>query len=187
MEQQIVPKTIYASLAGNVDPLMVQRIFAGFSVAVNEKVEVVHLLIHSTGGLISDGIGIYNYLRKLPMSLTTYNGGAVASIAVLIFLAGQVRRASKTAVFMIHRSHFTTNVPATTDTLEAMASMLKIDDWRIEDILKEHIKLPIDKWKLHEKADLTITASEALEYGLIHEISDFEVAPGNQLYNLNNP
>jgi ATP-dependent Clp protease, protease subunit len=157
--------SIYASLAGPVDGQMVQRIFGGFSIAVNQKVEIVHLLIHSTGGLIGDGVGIYNYLRKLPLQLITYNGGAVSSIAVLIFLAGTQRKASKTATFMIHRSHFTSAVPSTTDTLEAMTSMLKIDDGRIEEIIKEHIHLPEDQWKLHERADLTITASDALEYG----------------------
>ena len=187
METQPPPKTIYASLAGNVDIQMVQRVFGGFAIAVNERVDTVHLLVHSPGGLIGDGIGIYNYLRKLPLNVETYNGGTVGSIAVLIFLAGKQRKASSTATFTLHRSHFTANAPATTDTLEAVASALRIDDGRIEKILKEHIKLPVDQWELHEKADLTITATDALKYGLIHEISDFVVEPGSQLYNLNSP
>lgn len=179
------PDDVYASVAGAVDAQMVQRIFNGFSIALNEGVKTVHLLVHSGGGLIGDGIGIYNYLRKLPLNIVTYNGGTVASIAVILFLAAKTRRASKNATFMIHRSHWMANIPATTDTLDAMASMLRIDDGRVEEILKENINLPPDKWSLHQKADLTITASEALEYGLIHEISDFEVPPGNKLHNLN--
>ncbi|MCW5787099.1 MAG: ATP-dependent Clp protease proteolytic subunit [Nitrospira sp.] len=182
---QSSPTEIYASLAGNVDAQMVQRIFGGFSIAVNQGVKTVHLLVHSGGGLIGDGIGIYNYLRKLPLDVVAYNGGTVASIAVLIFLAAKTRKASKTATFMIHRSHWVANIPSTTDTLEAMSSMLKIDDGRVEEILKENINLPDEKWRLHQKADLTITASEALKYGLIHEISDFQVPPGHQLHNVN--
>ncbi len=181
------PKTIYASLAGNVDTQMVQRVFGAFAIAVNEKVETVHLLVHSGGGLIGDGVGIYNYLRNLPLTLVTYNGGTVASIAILIYLAGKQRKASKTATFMLHRSHFTATAPATTDTLEAIANSLRIDDGRIEEILKEHVQLPPDQWKLHEKADLTVTANDALKYGMIHDISDFQVPPDSQLYNINAP
>lgn len=87
------PDDVYASVAGAVDAQMVQRIFNGFSIALNEGVKTVHLLVHSGGGLIGDGIGIYNYLRKLPLNIVTYNGGTVASIAVILFLAAKTRRA----------------------------------------------------------------------------------------------
>jgi ATP-dependent Clp protease protease subunit len=166
---------------------MVQRIFSHCSAAILEHVETIHLLLHSPGGSIGDGIGIYNYLRKMPLNIIAYNGGTVSSIAVLIFLGAKQRRASKTATFMIHRSHWNPGIPSSITALEAATSMLKIDDARIDEILEEHIKLPADKRALHKTSDLTITATEALEYGLIHEISDFEVPPGNQLYNLSAP
>lgn len=179
------PKEIYVTLAGPVDAQMVQRVFQGFALAIREQVETVHILIQSGGGNIGDGIAIYNYLRKLPLKLISYNGGTVASIAVLIFLAASERMASNTATFMIHKSHFTSATQTNVESLEGIAKMLRIDDARIEEILKEHIALPSKTWKLHERSDITITAREAVDYRLIKSIADFQVPPGNHLYNLN--
>lgn len=185
INKQPTPKVIYATLGGNVDTQMVQRLFNACSLAVNDGVETVHLLMHSNGGQVSDGIGIYNFLRKLPMNIIAYNGGTVASIAVIIFLAAKQRKASGTATFMIHRTHFGATVPVTSDIAESIGNMLKIDDGRTDGILQEHIKMPPDKWATHQKVELAITAREALDYGLIHEIADFQVPPGNHLFNLN--
>ena len=100
---------IYATLAAPIDGALVQKIFAALNVAVTQKVETVHLLLHSTGGVIPDGIALYNYLRALPINLVTYNAGLISSIAVLPFLAAKERKASASARFMIHKA---TNSPA---------------------------------------------------------------------------
>ena len=74
-------KEVYITIAGNVDTGMVQRIFNGIAVAVNNRVDTIHMLLQSNGGLIGDGVGLYNYLRNVPITLIAYNGGTVASSA----------------------------------------------------------------------------------------------------------
>jgi len=101
---QPIAKEVYVTLAGTIDTQLVQRAFTAISVAVNNQVGKVHLLIQSTGGQVDDGISLYNYLRNLPFELITYNCGSVASVAVVVFLAGYVRRASATAQFAIHKT-----------------------------------------------------------------------------------
>lgn len=180
---QKLPSEIYATLAGTIDPNTSQRVFAGFSQAVNNNVETVHLLIQSTGGGIGDGVGIYNFLRNLPLKIIAYNGGLVASIAVIIYLAAEVRKASATANFVIHKSYHT--IPSgTADQLELQAKGLAIEDERTERILKDHLKLSRTQWQIHGRGNLTIPADEALKVGLIHEIADFRPPKGSQVFNV---
>jgi ATP-dependent Clp protease protease subunit len=124
-------KEVYASLSGTVDSQMVQRIFANFATAINNNVQTVHLLVQSTGGYVGDGIGIYNFFRGLPLKVIAYNGGAIFSIAVIVFLGATERRASAFATFGIHKSH-NSATQGNAASLKMMADALRIDDERTE-------------------------------------------------------
>jgi ATP-dependent Clp protease protease subunit len=179
-----LPPEVYATLAGNVDTQMVQRVFTAFSTAINDGVQTVHLLIQSTGGFVGDGVGLYNYIRNLPVNVVAYNGGSVLSIAVIAYLGAKHRKASQTASFLIHKSQSTTQAGAGSGALQLAADNLAADDRLTEEILKQHIKMPDSKWELHGRSDLHITADEALEYGLVHELADFIVPNGAKLFNI---
>ena len=58
--------------------------------------------ILSMGGSVADGLGIYNALKQHPAKITTINDGVAASIASLIFMAGDIRIVASNAVTMIH-------------------------------------------------------------------------------------
>lgn len=179
-----VPEEIYATLASQANELMVQKLFQGLTVAFSQRVKRMHLLVHTTGGFIGDGVVIYNFLRKLPFEVITYNGGWIQSVGVVAFLGAKQRKASKTATFMIHRSHFSSGVPASSQQLQAIADSLTIHDRTIETILRAHITMPDDKWEIHKHADLHMTADDALKYGLIDEIADFEPPLGATIFNV---
>lgn len=175
---------IYMTLAGRVDDALVQRLLNQMSNAVSNGVQRVHLMIQSSGGIIGDGIALYNYLRHLPLDITTYNAGMVQSIAVIVFLSAQRRKASRSATFMIHKATYYAGGPTTSLQLSAATQSLMVDDGRIENILKQCLSLSDEKWNVHRFADLFITAEEALEAGLIDEIADFAPPPGATLINI---
>lgn len=175
---------LYATLAGRIDEALVQRLLTQMANAVSSGVQELHLMIQSTGGIINDGISLYNYLRGLPLALTTYNTGTVQSIAVSMFLAAKRRKASLSATFMIHKATFYASSPTTSVQLSAATQSLKVDDDRIERILKQYIRMPEDKWEAHRYVDIFITAEEALSYGMIDEIADFRPPPGATLINI---
>src|SRR5690625_7760617 len=58
--------------------------------------------INSNGGYVSEGFAIYDYLSTLEQSITMNGQGVVASIASILFLAGDKRRDQRGTVFMIH-------------------------------------------------------------------------------------
>ena len=58
--------------------------------------------INSEGGVVDTGFDIFNYLKSLGLPITTVGSGLVASIATVIFMAGDKRVLTTGTQFMIH-------------------------------------------------------------------------------------
>jgi len=75
----------------------------GFQKELSEiKAGQIDLHINSPGGLVFDGITIYNLLKQHPATVTTYIDGLAASIASVIALAGDKVIMAANALFMVH-------------------------------------------------------------------------------------
>jgi ATP-dependent Clp protease protease subunit len=172
----------YAVFAGPIDQAAVQRIFAGITTGTVNKVEEVHVLFHSHGGNVADGVCLYNFFRSLPLNLVLYNVGHVCSAATIAFLGAKKRKTSAYATFMIHR---TQSVPqaATAERLHAIAHSVVADDERTEAILRQSLTLTDDQWAVHRSADLWLTAKEAVACGLA-EIGEFAPPPRTIIHNI---
>ena len=174
----------YFTLTGDVNSDMVRRVFDAISKMTAEGTRTAHVLLQSNGGYVSDGICLYNTLTHAPVDFVMYNSGAVASIAVTLYLAGQQRVASDTARFMIHKSHATAPQGARPDALKIIADGLMADDRRTETILRRHIRLTEEMWNVHAYSDLHLAATDALGTGLIHRIGDFAPPVGQLVHNI---
>ena len=174
----------YFTLSGDVNSDMVRRVFNAAADITEDKLTTAHILIQSNGGYVSDGICLYNFLSKLPLDIITYNAGAVASIAVTLFLAGRQRHASDTARFMVHKSHATASPGSRPDALSIIVEGLRADDMRTERILRGHVNLTQEQWQVHAYSDLHLTADQALEVGMIESIRDFAPPKGKRLTNI---
>jgi ATP-dependent Clp protease protease subunit len=152
----------YFTLSGDVNSDMVQRVFTSTADMSESGITTAHVLLQSHGGFISDGICLYNLLKNLPQRFVMYNAGAVASIAVIVFLAGQQRHASHTARFMVHKSHASPASGSGPEALKIIAEGLMAD----------------------AGADLHLTASAALKAGLIESIKDFAPPAATRLLNI---
>ncbi|MEJ0075550.1 MAG: ATP-dependent Clp protease proteolytic subunit [Alphaproteobacteria bacterium] len=179
-----LPGTVYTTFAGPIDQQSLPRIFHNFAAATQRGVKVLHLLFQSTGGLIGDGISLYNYLRTVPLDLHIYNTGSVHSIAVLGYLAGKHRYISATGSFMIHKVYFPTHPAGDASRFKAVADALVADDARIEAILRAHTNIPAEKWALYQNQDVIFDAQQAVQCGIAHSIQEFQVPPGNQLFHI---
>ncbi|MES2296760.1 MAG: ATP-dependent Clp protease proteolytic subunit [Pseudomonadota bacterium] len=174
----------YFTLSGDVNSDMVHRVFEAVADMSARGVECAHVLLQSNGGYVSDGLCLYNFLARAPMRFVMYNGGAVASIAVIVFLAGARRYASDTARFMVHKSHATAVPGARPDALKIIVEGLQADDARTETILRRHLRLSDAHWAVHAGSDLHLCAREALEVGLIDAVADFAPPRGAHLLNI---
>jgi len=169
-------KEVYGIFTGPIDQAAAQRISNAMSLAINNGVQGIHLLFQSGGGNVGDAIYLFNLFRSLPISLTLYNIGSIASIAVIAYLGAAKRITTSNATFMVHRIP----VGATSGKLQSADNTAILDEKRIESILQSKLKLPEDKMKLRSVANLSLSADEAVAAGLATSIGDF-IPPKGQL------
>lgn len=70
--------------------------------AVGSLQKSVTIVMSSDGGNSEPAFTAYNYLRLLPLEITTINIGSIKSSAMIIFLAGDIRLSVPGADFLIH-------------------------------------------------------------------------------------
>ena len=174
----------YFTLSGDVNSDMVHRVFEAVSAMTEVGIDTAHVLLQSNGGYVSDGLCLYNFLANSPVKFVMYNGGAVASIAVILYLAGTRRYASETARFMVHKSHATASPGARPDALNIIVEGLRADDARTESILRKHIELTPEQWATHQYSDLHLTSRDAKVAGMITDVADFAPPKGMRIRNM---
>ncbi|HJT10540.1 MAG TPA: ATP-dependent Clp protease proteolytic subunit [Candidatus Nitrosotalea sp.] len=130
------------------------------------------LLISSHGGDTAAGLTVYNYLKGLPIKITTCNIGTVSSIAIVLYCIGNKRVSVPHAKFLIHEPWWAFQES-------------KLDEYEIDEILK---RLTIYKQNIAKviatntgKSILEVleamhhrtvfTSDEAQSWGLTHEIN----------------
>ncbi len=177
-------KEAWFTLSGDVNSDMVHRVFEAVAGKTEDGIETAHVLLQSNGGYVSDGLCLYNFLANAPVEFVMYNGGAVASIAVILFLSGTRRYASETARFMIHKSHATASPGSRPDALNIIVEGLRADDARTESILRKHIELTPEQWGIHQYGDLHLNGRDAKTAGLVNEVKDFAPPKGAPLRNI---
>lgn len=177
-------KEAWYTLSGDVNSDMVHRVFEAVSTMTEDGIETAHVLVQSNGGYVSDGLCLYNFMANSPVEFVMYNGGAVASIAVILFLAGTRRYASETARFMIHKSHATASPGSRPDALNIIVEGLRADDARTESILRKHIELTPEQWGIHQYGDLHLNGRDAKTAGMVNDVRDFAPPKGAPLRNI---
>jgi len=180
---QAAPKEIWAIYCGDINAANTATLMKGLSVVSAGGTTRIHLLFQSWGGFVGDGVFLYNALKKLPLEVILYNAGQVASAAVLAFLGATGRKTTANAVFMIHKGTNPTTVGASVERLKAVTANLAIDDNRIEEILRAHLKLPTELWTQFDYHDVYLTGTDAVKYGLADEIAEFSPPAGVKILN----
>lgn len=158
--------TVDANLALNLTQAINQALLAG-------SLKKLYLPISNGGGQIAAGLAIYEYLCSLPedVDIITHNVGSVDSAAVLIYMAGRNRYAVKGSSFLLHpvRNEVTLQNPSA----EEAATLREIIDRhtvQYADILAAKSKLKAAAVQKHMRETKALSAKEALDVGIVHEI-----------------
>lgn len=143
------------------------------------QASAITVRILSVGGSVPDGLAIYNALRDHPATITTINDGMAASIASLIFCAGDVRIAAANSMTMVHApwTYMDGNATAlrdAADMLDAWANAMAASYAQATGRPKAEVLA----W-LTDGKDHYFTADEALAAGLATQVGDV-VAPAAQ-------
>lgn len=177
-----VPNEVHAIFCGEINLINSQKLTNTLTLAINGGVTKVHLLFHSFGGFVGDGVFMYNLFSSLPIEVVIYNGGQVASAGVLAFLGAKERKTTAGGVFMIHRSQNPGQFGSAAK-LKTVTDSLVLDDARSDAIFRKHLKLPKEVLDQFEHHDVNLSGEDGLKYGFVDEITNFSPPPGSKVYN----
>jgi ATP-dependent protease ClpP protease subunit len=142
-------------------------------------------LLSTPGGNVYDGISIYNFLKGLPIEVSTYNFGSVDSIGVVIFCAGKNRYSAPFARFLLHPiSMSITNMVFDEPLMDEKIKSMRLDQLNIARIISFTANKPIEEIKelIHNRA--TFDPEKALQNGLITEIKSSLIPIGANIISI---
>jgi len=178
-------RPICISFSSPVNNQTTSAFMAMLAKAVNDGHDDLHLLLSSPGGGVADGITAYNFMRALPIKITTYNIGTVDSIGNVIFQGGRHRVANPTSRFMFHGVGFDVQQARfELKQLRERTQNIQNDQSMINEILVRHTNLSTeDVEKLFLEAAF-INSRDAKERGLVDEVIDINLPPGMPILQL---
>ena len=130
----------------------------------------ISLYINSPGGVITDGMAIYDTMQYIKCDVSTICLGMAASMGAFLLAAGTKgkRFALPNSDIMIHQPSGGAQGQATDISIHAN-HILRVKD-KLNQILSERTGQPLDVVKRDTERDNFMTAQEALEYGLIDKV-----------------
>ena len=140
-----------------------------------ESDKEITLMISSPGGVINDGLAIYEVINTLRSPIRTVAIVTVASMASVLFAAGDKgkREILPSARIMIHDPRIIGNggVMTATQVIE-LGNDLQITKNRINSILAEKCGKKLEDVNEDTLIDKYMSAEEAIEYGIADAICE---------------
>lgn len=130
------------------------------------------IYINSPGGVVSDGVAIYNMLVRNAAKKTVYVEGVAASIASIIAMAGDKIVTAKNAMWMIHEPM--AFVGGNSDDMRKAAEALDKMRATLIDTYAARTKQSKDDLSTWMAAETWMNADEAKARGFTDEIGDLQ-------------
>jgi ATP-dependent Clp protease, protease subunit len=144
------------------------------------------LLISTPGGDVFHGLSAYNYLKGIPLEITTHNFGSADSIGVVLFCAGSKRLSVPHARFLLHgvMCNFQGPVSLEEKQLEERLKGLQIDMGNIARIIADTVKKDKQQILNDMLNRTTLYPEQAIAYGLVHETRSELFEPGAEVISI---
>ena len=167
-------KIAYIKFFANVNDKTVKKLMQIVEEKLKEKIEQFVILISSPGGNVSAGVSGYNFLKGIPVEVSTHNFGDAYSIAVVLFCSGVKRYCVPHARFLLHGIGFNITTPTRFDehSLDERIKGLRLDRETIASIIagategRKKVE-DVDEDILN---NTVLNAEQSINYGLAHEI-----------------
>jgi len=126
-----------------------------------------NVYINSEGGYVDVGFQIYDYLKSLKLPITTIGQGLVASIATVVFMAGDVRKLKVGTQFMIHLP--SGEVGGTADEITTYSEMLKATENKMVKFYQDTTGLTDEAIRPLLQNETWLNSSDAFDFGFLTE------------------
>ncbi len=153
---------------------------------LSQGAQKMGLLISTPGGDVFQGLTAYNYLKGIPIEITTHNFGSADSIGVVLFCAGAKRLSVPHARFLLHgvMCNFSGPVSLEEKQLEERLKGLQIDMGNIARIIADTVKKDWQEILNDMLNRTTLYPEQAIKYGLVHEIKSELFEPGAEVISI---
>ncbi|MFC2045801.1 ClpP family protease [Chloroflexota bacterium] len=143
------------------------------------------LLISSPGGTVLHGLSAYNYIKGLPLTITTHNFGSVDSIGVVLFCAGSKRLSVPQARFLLHgiTAGFR-NERLEESQLEERLKMIRIDIENVAKVIAANTGKAVEDISRAMLQRTTLNPDEAKSWGLVDEIRSELFEQGSEVISI---
>ena len=155
-------------LTGEINDSMANIIISELLYLDNLSNEDIYLYINSPGGSITSGMSIYDTMHFINSKVYTIGLGMCASMAAFLLSSGDERYALPNTEVMIHQPLGGAQGQAT-DIKIAAERIIKLKE-KLNKILADNTHQPLEKIYNDTERDKVLSASEALDYGLIDKI-----------------
>ena len=135
----------------------------------------VFFYINSPGGIVTSGLAIYDTMQYIKCPVSTICTGQAASMAAVLLAGGDKgkRIVLPNARIMIHQPHGGARGQAVDIKIQA-DEMLRTRK-TLNEILVRHTGQPMERIEQDTDRDFFMSASEAVEYGLVDKVIQLEI------------
>jgi ATP-dependent protease ClpP protease subunit len=163
---------IWFTFTGDIKKEAVQEAIQWINGELYSKpVKRLKFLIASSGGDIDSGVNLHMYLKALPVDVETIGFGKVDAAAIPIFLGGTKRFAVQGCQFFFHEGRYTIgDQTAPIHVHEEAVSIFKRNLHETIYIIARETGNDTEVVANMLRRSKIMTAQEALEFGLCHEI-----------------
>jgi len=178
--------TIYINFSSEINQHTAEVLMGVFAQEANKGVRNFYLLLSGPGGNVMSGITVYNFLRSLPINLTTHNIGIMDSITNIVYLAGSRRFANYDSSFFFHEVGVNISEPMELDeeNMEEQLEVVQRNKKLIVDILVERTGMAKEEAQKLCLEPETLSPEEAQKLGIVHEIKDAKIPEGEEVVQL---
>ncbi len=129
----------------------------------------ITVYINSPGGSVQDGLALYDVMQAISCPIRTICMGMAASMASVLFAAGDSRQMLTHSKIMIHDPRIVQTGGTALDLQTISENLMKTREI-MADILSAHTGRSANEILEKTKSDSYFTAKEAVEFGLADEI-----------------
>lgn len=170
----------YVIFAGIIEQNFGNRLIAAINKAATiPGVSKIIMFFSSLGGNIQEGFTIASVIQNSKIPVAVHANNNIDSIANVIYLSAKERTAESYAKFYMHGAT-TPQMAFDEKGLKEQMLAIKTENARIAQFIFENSALTFKKVQAMMQAGTTITAQQALQCGIVQEISHKEI-PQNTL------
>ena len=157
-------------LSGEVNKALAEKIVRQLLVLEADSDKPIYIYIDSPGGDVDAGYAIFDMIRFVKAPVYCVGMGLVASAGALILLAADKSRrvGLPNSHYLIHQP--LSGIKGVATDIEIHAQELEKTKAKINDLIAQETGKPLEQVAKDTDRDYWLSATEALEYGLISKV-----------------